>query len=560
MEADDHADRRSSTRSLRLSFEAHETANDGSTEKLTSAAVQQKIDEIGFGVFQMVMLLMTGGIMFAEGAEVLVMGTITTLLRGHWELGPVYRGALVSIVFVGFAFGNLLSGYIGDRYGRRVAILLGYTLIGSFGFLTGLAFHPAVMITLRFGVGMGCGIGFPSIYSLIPEVCPTKLRGSLSTLMIGFMPLGELYAALLVLLVDPELSHSQGQCESLAFYPNMLFPRECTWRSMCELSALPAFVFLGFSFFFLYESPHYLCSQGRSGDVNEVLRAMARLNWKDVEVNFAEPEESEEEPVRHTPREGTHAARNYNFLHSMILLWRPPFLLTTVFMFLSHFAKDFSVFGLNYVLPQFLYTLETLSLGVHLIIMATVAFPGVIVAFFLTKAVFIGHIESMQVCAACCAFFTFGMLEDNKEMTGAPCAFMAKAAAMAYFICTVVYTSEVFPTAMRNTAVGLCTCFGRAGSISAPLIFELSYEHAEGSFDIFMYFLSFLMCLIAVLAPFVLTQETKFQPLCWADVQAEATAGYMTSMDSGLSQYSCYSYGTMSDPPSKADLRAELQQ
>lgn len=34
------------------------------------------------------------------------------------------------------------------------------------------------------------------------------------------------------------------------------------------------------------------------------------------------------------------------------------------------------------------------------------------------------------------------------------------------------YTSEVFPTAVRSSAVGLCSTFGRIGSTVAPLIAE----------------------------------------------------------------------------------------
>jgi len=456
--------------------------------------------------------LMTGGVMFAECSEVLVMGTITTLLRGHWELSAFLRGAMVAIVFVGFAAGNLISGWVGDRFGRRRAILVGYAFIGVFGFLTGVAWHPTVMVSLRFGVGLGCGIGFPSIYSLIPEVCPTNFRGGLSTLMIGFMPLGELYAAILVLLVDPTLSHSKGHCEAYGFYPNMLYPRECTWRSMCELSAIPAFVFLVLSYFFLYESPHYLCGKGRAEDVNAVLRAMARMNGQPVEVNFVEVSASSSDVVA-TPSFVSPKV-NYSFAQSICKLLRPPYAATTLFMFFAHFTKDFSVFGLNYVLPQFFHHLEGVSVGVHLTIMACLAIPGVLLAFGLTKTMFLGHIQSIQVTAVFCAFFTTGMLEEHKELAGAPCAFIAKSAAMSYFICTVVYTAEVFPTAMRNTAVGLCTCFGRAGSISAPLIFELSYEYADSSFDAFMFLLIALMLCVAALAPFVLTHETKFTALC----------------------------------------------
>ena len=60
-----------------------------------SGMPQARIDESGFGPFQLLMLLLTGGIMFAEGAEMLVMGSITTLLHDHWELNAIVRGTMV---------------------------------------------------------------------------------------------------------------------------------------------------------------------------------------------------------------------------------------------------------------------------------------------------------------------------------------------------------------------------------------------------------------------------------------------------------------------------------
>merc|ERR1719399_150122 len=143
----------------------------------------------------------------------LVMGSITTLLHDHWELTAFVRGLMVSIVFCGFSAGNVLSGFIGDGHGRKPSILLAYVLIGGFGLATSATWNPASMVVLRFFVGVGCGVGFPSVYSLIPEVCPTELRGVTSSVMIGFMPGGELFAAMLVWIIDPNLERTTAHCE-----------------------------------------------------------------------------------------------------------------------------------------------------------------------------------------------------------------------------------------------------------------------------------------------------------------------------------------------------------
>eukprot|EP00490_Sorites_sp_Unknown_P029012 CAMPEP_0114645996 /NCGR_PEP_ID=MMETSP0191-20121206/4903_1 /TAXON_ID=126664 /ORGANISM="Sorites sp." /LENGTH=138 /DNA_ID=CAMNT_0001858771 /DNA_START=65 /DNA_END=478 /DNA_ORIENTATION=+ len=131
------------------------------TPKKTPAtqAVTDAVEELGFGLYQLVPMFLTGGIFLAEGAEMLIMGSITSLLHRHWELDPVIRGGMVSIVFIGFSAGNFLSGQIGDRFGRRTSVLVSYAMIAIFGFATACSGGPALMLFLRFFVGAGCGIG-----------------------------------------------------------------------------------------------------------------------------------------------------------------------------------------------------------------------------------------------------------------------------------------------------------------------------------------------------------------------------------------------------------------
>merc|ERR1719473_1308402 len=88
-----------------------------------------------------------------------------------------------------------------------------------------------------------------------------------------------------------------------------------------------------------------------------------------------------------------------------------------------------------------------------------------------------------------------------------PAAYFSKFLSLAFFIITVIYTAEVFPSSIRNTAVGVCTSVGRLGSISAPLLFELSSEMTGGSFDVFM------GMAIGLTAGLCLTRETKGQKL-----------------------------------------------
>jgi len=468
-------------------------------------AVAGAVEEVGFGLYQLVPLFLTGGIFLAEGAEMLVMGSITSLLHRHWELNPAVRGGMVSIVFIGFSVGNFISGQIGDRFGRRTSILLAYAMIAFFGFATACSQGPGFMILLRFFVGVGCGIGFPAAYSLMPEVAPSGWRSSLNTLMIGFMPLGELIGALVVLFVDPELDNSARGCSMDLYYPSraLIQPELCAWKTLCEMSAIPAFLFLILASKFLDESPQFLANCGRYEECEEVLQRMAKLNGSQLDVEklrvaFSVPHAEEgSEPSPTSP------SRSYSFRHVVAELCSADFLPVVSFMCLAHIVKDFGVFGLSYMLPQYFVFLKNLTAGVELMVVATLAMPGVVLTYLCSRIPGVSLVYWMSGSAALCSFFGVGMLTAAPESSAAPAAYMVKLLAMSYFVFTVSYTTAAFPARIRQTAVGICTAAGRMGSISAPLVFELSKE-VTGSFDFFVGCLMSLMATVSLLAPLLL--------------------------------------------------------
>ena len=49
-------------------------------------------------------------------------------------------------------------------------------------------------------------------------------------------------------------------------------------------------------------------------------------------------------------------------------------------------------------------------------------------------------------------------------------------ASMSYAI-IYLFSSELFPTSVRNTGMGCCSCIARIGSMTAPLIIGIVIEH-----------------------------------------------------------------------------------
>lgn len=428
-----------------------------------------------------------------------MMGTMTKLLENQWHLSAVHRGAMVSVVFVGFSLGNLAAGFVGDQCGRRRAIIIGYALIGTFGFLSSTSWNPGVMVVFRFFIGIGCGIGFPSAFSLITEISPTNSRGWFTSLIVGFMPIGEFFAAVLVWAIDHDLRQSEDLCD--VTFPDLFHPQNCTWRSMAALAAVPAFCFAAIAVAVLPESPLWLQSKGKSDELSSLMERMREENGV-PETNHCSAT---------TPSEITAGCEDYSWGAVLAEIWSPSYYSTTACLCWCHFTKDFTFFGLGYVLPQYFHSLKTIDLGEALIMMALLGLPGVATALILTKSPH-GHIQSMKVCAVVCSISALGMLNRHKDVLGAPCAICCKSAAMAFFICTNIYTSEFYPTKIRTSAFGFCTAFGRMGSISAPVGFEISFRIA-GNFDLYVFTIITLMLGVLAFSACALSVETKWRKL-----------------------------------------------
>ena len=79
----------------------------------------------------------------------------------------------------GLVFAGLLlpAGALGDRYGRRKALLIGLAIFGSASLLATLASSPNQLIALRAVMGIGAAGIMPATLSIITHVFPPQERG-----------------------------------------------------------------------------------------------------------------------------------------------------------------------------------------------------------------------------------------------------------------------------------------------------------------------------------------------------------------------------------------------
>src|SRR5262249_16483561 len=132
--------------------------------------VEQLVDEQTVGRFNIQLLVWSFLAMFADGYDIRAMPFAAPSLAIEWHLdksvcGPVFSGRLVGIFF-----GAVIMGWIGDRYGRRIAIIGGCFLYGLSTLAMVLAQNLDQMYVLRVITGLGLGGLMPNTIALSSEL------------------------------------------------------------------------------------------------------------------------------------------------------------------------------------------------------------------------------------------------------------------------------------------------------------------------------------------------------------------------------------------------------
>jgi AAHS family 4-hydroxybenzoate transporter-like MFS transporter len=97
---------------------------------------------------------------------------------------------VLSASLVGILFGSALFGWIGDRWGRKVALIASNLLFGVFTLAAAWSTNLEQLSLLRLLAGLGIGGVIPNIVAINAESSPRRLRATVALIAVGFVPLG----------------------------------------------------------------------------------------------------------------------------------------------------------------------------------------------------------------------------------------------------------------------------------------------------------------------------------------------------------------------------------
>jgi MFS transporter, AAHS family, 4-hydroxybenzoate transporter len=152
--------------------------------------VSRLLDQRGLSSFHYSLIFWCVLLSLIDGYDIAAIAFAAPHLVREWGLKPGQLGPVFSASLVGILFGSALFGWIGDRYGRKIALISSNLLFGVFTFAAAYSTNLEQMFWLRLLAGLGIGGVIPNIVAINTESGPRKYKATLALIAVGFVPIG----------------------------------------------------------------------------------------------------------------------------------------------------------------------------------------------------------------------------------------------------------------------------------------------------------------------------------------------------------------------------------
>jgi len=391
-----------------------------------------RLDRLPISPFHYRIFWLVGAGMFFDGYDLYVAGGVLASTIQSQFATPTQISQFISLTFVGMTLGALITGFVGDKFGRRFTYQINLLIFGLASLAAAFAQDMTQLIACRFVQGLGLGAEIVVGYSTMTEFVPPKTRGRWLSMMAFIVVAGFPATSLLGYLIIPNFG----------------------WRPMFVIAGVGSLI-VWYLRKNLPESPRWLESEGRLEEAEALMQAI------ETEASSGKPL-----PPVVVPRPVAQAAA--------IDLIKPPLLQRMVVGSWVLITINTLIFGFVIFLPQFFLRqgLTITNSLAYTLVLSAASLVGCALGAYLSDA--IGR--RMSIIGASVVTIIAGYTYARFDAASDPAIVLSVGfiLVVAIYIQTAilygVYTPELFPTEIRLRANGICNFFGRGATVVSPFI------------------------------------------------------------------------------------------
>ncbi|HVI16572.1 MAG TPA: MFS transporter [Pseudolabrys sp.] len=399
----------------------------------TTVNAGARLDRLPISSFHYRIFWLVGAGMFFDGYDLYVAASVlASTTQTKFSTLP-QNLQFISLTFVGMTIGSFITGFVGDKYGRRFTYQINLLIFGLASIAAAFAQDMNQLIACRFVQGLGLGAEIVVGYSTLTEFVPPQTRGRWLSFMAFLVVAGFPATSILGYLIIPTWG----------------------WRPMFIIAGIGSLI-VWYLRKNLPESPRWLEAQGRTAEAEALMESIEK------EVQAASGPLAAPKPAVAVPQ------------LTAVAMFKPPILQRLLVGSWVLITINTLIFGFVIFLPQFFLRQGltiTNSLGYTVVLAAAslvgCAFGAVLSDYIGRRWSIIG--ASFLTIAAGWVYLHFNAASDPVIVLTVG-AILIVAIYIQTAILFGVYTPELFPTEIRLRANGICNTLGRGATVVSPFV------------------------------------------------------------------------------------------
>ncbi|KAI5075439.1 hypothetical protein GOP47_0009515 [Adiantum capillus-veneris] len=382
-------------------------------------------------------------------------GGIRTSTVSEWGLicNNSYKVGLVQcLFFAGALLGTGVCGCLSDSFLGRKKVLLSTSCLGSmFGLLSAFAPSFWVYAVVRTATGFSLGGMGTCAFVLATELVGPSKRGPVSMSIFFFYSCG-------IILLSAIASFSSS------------------WRQLYVISSIPLILYCLLILPWVGESPRWYLAHGKADLALALLKQVASRNGRTIPETIALKAEHFDSPQDVSMVDTPRLLKAAGLLDIFKISSLRKRMLSLLFIWLSN---GLSYYGINLNLPN--VAAGNIALG--LILNAVGEMPASLITSVLLQKYGRRPVLVLALLVSGLSCLGGALVGETKVRMG--CGMMAIFGVSAAYNLVFIYTAELFPTEVRNAAVGLAAQAAQVGAITAALAATAARVYGWLPFSVF---------------------------------------------------------------------------